>query len=364
MTTPIEKYQLDLQREDFEFDPSQQKAVECIQVLFDELIAIENKPSLLAGIRAALFKKNETTKGLYFWGGVGRGKTYLVDCFYSCLPFEEKMRIHFHRFMQSIHHQLKALKNTESPLTLIADDIASKTRVICFDEFHVSDITDAMLLAGLFEALFERGVVLVATSNQHPDDLYQGGLQRERFLPAIALIKSHTRVVNIDSGIDYRLKFLDQAEIYHVPLDDQAEAMLRNNFVHISPDEGVANKTLEIEGREIETVLCGDGVAWFEFVALCDGPRGPADYIELARQFQTVLLANVTVMTDMENDLAKRFMTLIDEFYDRHVKLIVTAEAEPVDLYTGKRLAEGFKRTVSRLEEMRTHDYLAKQHLS
>ncbi len=220
-----------------------------------------------------------------------------------------------------------------------------------------------MLLAGLFEVLFEHGVVLVATSNQHPDQLYQGGLQRERFLPAIASLKKYTKVINVDSGIDYRLQFLDHAEIYHSPLDDRANVMLEDDFIHICPDDGSKEAILEIEGRSIQTVRCGDGVVWFEFKALCDGPRGAADYIEIARQYQTVLFANIPVMDDHDNDMAKRFITLVDEFYDRNVKLIITAEAVPDGLYTGTRLLEPFKRTISRLEEMRTHDYLAKQHL-
>lgn len=365
MQTPLDKYTNDLLQQDFKADPAQKAAVMQLQKLFDALMVDTVKQNTLLDKIKSLFniKTKHQITGLYFWGGVGRGKTYLVDCFYECLPFENKLRIHFHRFMQNIHHELKTLGNIESPLKIIAQRLSDQTRIICFDEFHVSDITDAMLLAGLFEALFERGVVLVTTSNQHPDQLYQGGLQRERFLPAIELIKNNTEVVNVDSGVDYRLEFLDHAEIYHSPLDDKADAMLENDFNHVCPDEGSRGMKLEIEGRTIQTVRCGDGVVWFEFKALCDGPRGAADYIEIARQYQTVLLANIPVMNDTDNDLAKRFITLVDEFYDRNVKLIITAAAAPDGLYQGKRLDEAFKRTISRLEEMRTHDYLAKQHL-
>lgn len=365
MQTPLKKYKHDLRSEEFNADPAQEKAVKHLQDLFDDLCGQAHETGgLLEKVNHLLgLKKVKQIKGLYFWGGVGRGKTYLVDCFYECLPFENKLRIHFHRFMQNVHKELKQLGNIESPLKIVADRLAEKTRVLCFDEFHVSDITDAMLLAGLLEALFERNVVLVTTSNQQPDELYQGGLQRERFLPAIALLKEFTEVINVDSGIDYRLQFLDQAEIYHAPLDERAQAMLENDFVHISPDAGTKGEVLEIEGREIQTVRCGDGVVWFDFLAICDGPRGAADYIEIARQYQTVLLANVPSMDDNSNDIAKRFITLVDEFYDRNVKLIITAVAEPDGLYTGKRLFEPFKRTISRLEEMRTHDYLAKQHI-
>jgi len=365
MQTPLDKYTNDLLNEEFNADPAQKAAVMQLQELFEKLTEQAQKENVLIRKIKSLLKINnrKQIKGLYFWGGVGRGKTYLVDCFYECLPFENKCRIHFHRFMQNIHKELKLLENVESPLKIIAQRFSEKTRVICFDEFHVSDITDAMLLGGLLEALFERGVVLITTSNQHPDQLYQGGLQRERFLPAIELLKSYTEVVNVDSGIDYRLQFLDHAEIYHAPLDDNANVMLENDFSHVCPDEGSKDTLLEIEGRPIQTVRCGEGVVWFEFKALCDGPRGVADYIEVARQYQTVLLANIPVMNDHDNDIAKRFITLVDEFYDRNVKLIITAASDPDGLYTGNRLSEVFKRTISRLEEMRTHDYLAKQHI-
>ncbi|MCZ6805081.1 MAG: cell division protein ZapE [Proteobacteria bacterium] len=365
MQTPLDKYKSDLRLEEFNADPAHEKAVMALQRLFEDFLAQAQKENVLIGKLKSLLKikTRQQITGLYFWGGVGRGKTYRVDCFYAYLPFENKLRIHFHRFMQNVHKELKQLGKIESLLKIVADRLAEKTRVICFDEFHVSDITDAMLLVGLFEVLFEYGVVLVATSNQHPDQLYQGGLQRERFLPAIASLKKYTKVINVDSGIDYRLQFLDHAEIYHSPLDDRANVMLEDDFIHICPDDGSKEAILEIEGRSIQTVRCGDGVVWFEFKALCDGPRGAADYIEIARQYQTVLFANIPVMDDHDNDMAKRFITLVDEFYDRNVKLIITAEAVPDGLYTGTRLLEPFKRTISCLEEMRTHDYLAKQHL-
>jgi cell division protein ZapE len=244
----------------------------------------------------------------------------------------------------------------------VADGFARQARVICFDEFHVSDITDAMLLSGLLEALYERGVTLVATSNQPPDKLYAGGLQRDRFLPAIALIKQHCVVINVDSGIDYRLRFLDSAEIYHHPLDERAGQVLGSAFTHLAPDTGSVGAQIEIEGRHIQTVRCADGVVWFDFRAICDGPRGPADYIELARLFQTVLIANIPQMGEDQNDQARRLMTLVDEFYDRNVKLIMTAAVPVPALYTGKRLASSFERTISRLVEMQSHEYLALQH--
>ena len=365
MQTPLDKYKQDLKQEEFVSDPAQKQAVLHLQQLYDVLLErSEDKNFLVGQVKSLLgIKEKQLVKGLYLWGGVGRGKTYLVDCFYECLPFENKLRIHFHRFMQNIHKELKQLKNVESPLKIVADRLAEKICILCFDEFHVSDITDAMLLAGLLEALFERGIVLVTTSNQHPDELYQGGLQRERFLPAIDLLKENTEAVNLDSGIDYRLQFLDHAEIYHHPLDEQADSVLEDDFNHLSPDVGSRAELLEIEGRVIETIRRGDGVVWFDFHALCDGPRGAADYIEIARQFQTVLLSNIPVLDEHDNDKTKRFIMMVDEFYDRNVKLIITAAAKPEDLYQGNRLAEPFKRTISRLEEMRSHDYLAKRHI-
>lgn len=366
MITPLQRYESDLRREDFHSDPAQANAVAYTQKLFDALV-FENQQSsgFFENLKNKLGKANNPPiKGLYFWGGVGRGKTYIIDCFYDCLPFENKWRIHFHRFMQRVHQELKLLENVQNPLELVADKLANDLRILCLDEFHVTDITDAMLLAGLLDALFKRGVILVTTSNEVPDKLYSNGLQRDRFLPAIQLLKHYTRVINVDSGMDYRLEYLDHAEIYHSPLDENAQAMLEKNFIHLSPDVGNENFALEVEGREIMTQRCGDGVVWFDFYDLCDGPRGPADYIEIGRCYQTVLLANLPIMGELDNDKAKRFMTMVDEFYDRNVKLIITAEAEPEGLYTGKALAQGFKRTISRLQEMRTHDYLAKQHLS
>ncbi len=364
--TPLQRYQADIRRPDFSEDPAQHFAVRHAQALYDRIVADHRQNrGITTWIKNFLLrKKRDPIKGLYLWGGVGRGKTYLVDCFYDCLPIRAKQRIHFHRFMQMVHHELKQLKKVKNPLVHVARKFVRSTRVLCFDEFHVTDITDAMLLGGLLKALFERGVILVTTSNESPDELYSGGLQRDRFLPAIEIIKQNTTVLNVDSGIDYRLRFLDTAEIYHYPLDEAANMMLGGNFEHIAPDEGRDNVVLKIEGRQIKTIRCADGVVWFDFPAICDGPRGAADYIELARQYQTVLISNVPQLTDNDNDQVKRFMTLVDEFYDRNVKLILTAAEEPEALYTGARLAREFQRTTSRLQEMRTHDYLAKPHLS
>ena len=346
-------------------DAAQKQAVKKLQKLFDKLLEnYDVEPGLFSKLKNILGDKRiRPIKGLYFWGGVGRGKTFLVDLFYDSLPFDEKLRMHFHRFMQMVHEELKQCQDQENPLDLIAEKIASQYYVICFDEFHVADITDAMLLAGLFNGLFDRGVSLVATSNIEPDNLYAGGLQRERFLPAIDLIKQHTSVFNLDSGIDYRLRYLDKAEIYHYPLDEKADELLHEHFEHLAPDAEHESETILIEGREINTIKIADSVIWFDFLSLCDGPRGAADYIEIARCFQTVILSEVPIMDDHDIDKAKRFMTFIDETYDRNVKLIITAADKPEELYTGVRLADGFQRTISRLNEMASHDYLARQHI-
>lgn len=367
--SPQQRYQQDLQRDDFSFDASQAAAVELLQDLYERLTRDEQRREK-KGLGSKLLrrlKKPEPAvpvKGLYFWGGVGRGKTYLMDAFYDSLPFDRKMRSHFHRFMQRVHRELKSLDGQKNPLNLIADRLASETRVICFDEFFVSDITDAMILGGLFEQLFSRGVTLVATSNIVPDGLYKDGLQRSRFLPAIALIKRHTEVVNVDGGVDYRLRALEQAELYHHPLDAEADASLERSFNSLNPDEQHVRTQLmlEVEGRGIRARKVSDDVAWFDFSALCDGPRSQNDYIELAREFQAVLISDVPQMGAGKDDQARRFINLVDEFYDRHVKLVLSAAVSLEQLYTGGRLDFEFERTRSRLLEMQSHEYLAKGH--
>lgn len=363
--TPIGLYRQALRNGDIIADAAQEQAVLLTQALYEKLLAGSGRNrNLYQRIKHRISgKQAERIKGIYFWGGVGRGKTRIVDAFFESLPIDKKLRLHFHRFMQRVHLELKSLQNIENPLHKVADGFAREARVICFDEFHVSDITDAMLLSGLLEAMYERGITLVATSNQHPDNLYAGGLQRDRFLPAIEMIKQNCQVMQLDSGIDYRMRFLHSAEIYHCPLDAQAEQMLTVNFEHIAPNQGRAARTIEIEKRKIQTIRCADGVVWFDFIAICDGPRGPTDYIEIARQFQTVLIGNVPQMGEDQNDQARRFIALVDEFYDRNVKLIMTAAAPVSGLYQGKRLQASFERTISRLIEMQSRDYLALQHL-
>ena len=367
--TPKERYQAALQQAEFSYDPAQEQAVELLQDLYERLVEAESSPPAKGLLRrmASSFRAErlpEPIKGLYFWGGVGRGKTYLMDTFYDALPFERKMRVHFHRFMQRVHQELRGLEGEKNPLELMADKLAVETRVICFDEFFVTDIADAMILGGLFESLFSHGVTLVATSNIVPDGLYENGLQRSRFLPAIALINRHTEVVNVDGGVDYRLRALEQAELYHYPLDEEADQSLLRSFNSLNPDveHVLHNHPLEIEGREILARTVSDDVVWFDFEALCDGPRSQNDYIELAREFHAVLVSGVPQMTASSDDLARRFVNLVDEFYDRNVKLVLSAEVSLEQLYAGGKLDFEFQRTQSRLLEMQSHEYLARGH--
>ncbi|MEM8499514.1 MAG: cell division protein ZapE [Pseudomonadota bacterium] len=370
---PLNQYNHLLTSPEFSADEAQRRAVEALQVVFDDLqtagklqAGASARPEAILSRLRKLLKVGASgvqIQGLYMWGGVGRGKTWLMDLFYESLPGSRKLRVHFHRFMRRVHAELTSLEGTKNPLEQVASRLATEVDVICFDEFFVSDITDAMLLGGLFELLFERyRIVLVATSNIVPDDLYKDGLQRARFLPAIDLLKQHTRVLNVDGGTDYRLRTLEQAELYHHPLDGDAEAVLLDSFNKLAPEPGHQNVELEIEGRELMARWCADDVVWFAFSELCEGPRSQNDYIELSREFHAVLISDIPQMNDAQNDAARRFINLIDEFYDRNVKLIVSAEAEIESLYLGSGLEFEFRRTCSRLLEMQSHDYLARQH--
>lgn len=363
--TPLERYQADLELPGFVHDRAQERAIGHLQRIHDELVARAQRErgGLLRRVVGRLRPAPvEPVRGAYFWGGVGRGKTYLMDLFFETLPFEQKLRAHFHRFMQRVHRELKALAGQKNPLELVADRLAAETRVICFDEFFVTDITDAMILGTLFEQLFARGVTLVATSNIVPDELYKDGLQRARFLPAIALIKQHTEVVNVDGGVDYRLRTLEQAELYHWPLDAAAEESLRRSFEALAPEPGRADVELEVEGRPLRARRIADDVVWFDFRELCDGPRSQNDYIELARDYHAVLVGQVPQLGADKDDQARRFINLVDEFYDRGVKLVLAAAVPLEQLYAGGRLAFEFERTRSRLLEMQSHEYLARAH--
>jgi cell division protein ZapE len=364
--SPIERYQKDLLRPEFSPDSAQQRAVEKLQLLYEQLIAKQQQNmGLFDRLSRRLFSRSVVpVTGLYFWGGVGPGKTYLMDNFYESLPFEQKMRAHFYRFMKRVHQELKTLDREKNPLEIVADRIANEAVVICFDEFFVSDIADAMILANLLDGLFRRGVTLVTTSNIVPDGLYRDGLQRARFLPAIALLNQYTEVVNVDGGTDYRLRSLEQAELYHWPLDGEADESLYKSFYSLVPDkeEITKLKPLEVEGREIVCRYHAEDVVWFDFEALCDGPRSQNDYIELAKEFHAVLISNVPALSIKTEDQARRFINMVDEFYDRSVKLIISAEKPLHELYSGKRLSFEIERTVSRLLEMQSHEYLARPH--
>ncbi|CAH9064976.1 Cell division protein ZapE [Pseudoalteromonas holothuriae] len=361
--TPWEKYQQDLQRDDFQYDSAQENAVKHLQRLYDDLTSAPKQPT---GLFAKLFSKSkpQAVKGLYFWGGVGRGKTYLVDTFYEALPSTRKMRVHFHRFMHRVHDELKLLNDVKNPLEAVADKFKQETDIICFDEFFVQDITDAMLLGGLMQALFARDIVLVATSNIVPDELYRNGLQRARFLPAIELVNANTEVVNVDSGIDYRLRTLEQAEIFHSPLDAQADKNLFEYFDKLSPEPGQLDEKIEIEGRLIQTRKVSDCIVMFDFAQLCETARSQVDYMEISRLYNTVILSNVKQLGQHNDDAARRFIALVDEFYERNVKLIISAAAPITELYTQGTLNFEFKRCISRLQEMQSLEYLAREHLA
>jgi cell division protein ZapE len=301
-------------------------------------------------------------RGLYLWGGVGRGKTMLMDLFFESLPAHLAVRTHFYRFMREVHAQLRAIQDRVDPLDAVAEQFAARLRVICLDEFFVSDIADAMILAGLLEGLFRRGVTLVATSNIPPQDLYKDGLQRQRFLPAIESILRHMEVVHLQGGIDYRLRQLEQAPTYLDSTLPDTAAQLGTRFASLAGASAAGPTLLSVEDRPIQAQATGAGMLWFEFADICEGPRSQNDYIEIARLYHTVFIANVPIFTPNNENAARRFVMLIDEFYDRNVNIVVSAAAAPAQLYHGARLQLEFLRAASRLVEMQTQQYLAGQH--
>jgi cell division protein ZapE len=420
-------YAKQLTERGFRADPVQAAVVDRLDDLRQRLIvAREADASIMRRWFSALGSKSasEPVRGIYLWGGVGRGKTWMMDLFYQSLPFPERRRRHFHRFMHDVHAELKSLQQREAPLEAVADRIAQDTRVLCFDEFFVSDIADAMILGGLFAALFKRGVTLVATSNVEPRNLYKDGLQRQRFLPTIDLLEQHLDVVAVDGATDYRLRRLTQAGTY-LPSDaPDTGKRLRELFDELADHDGddslprgsladgdggnspLPNSTadrsggsghprgnapppaepatrrninqsgrpwptqapadpdssIEIEGRRITVICERGGVVWFDFMALCSGPRSQEDYIEIARNYQSVIVSDIPVFDSLHEDEARRFIALVDELYDRNVNLIVSAAAPPIDLYRGDRVAFQFERTTSRLIEMQSEEYLAREH--
>ena len=341
----------------FRLDPAQERASRAFQRLHEELVRS-------TGLWHRLLARRRPVCGIYLWGGVGRGKSFLMDAFFQICPITEKRRHHFHRFMQATHHQLRELQGQAEPLQLIARGIAEQTRLLCLDEFHVTDIGDAMLMRGLLEGLFGMGVALVTTSNEHPDALYAHGLQRAQFLPAIDLLKAHTEIVALDGDQDYRLRALERAGVYHFPLDATANNALKEAFEEVAGEQGDADAVLEVEDRAIRARRLAPGTAWFDFAELCHGPRGTADYIELARRYHTLLLWGVPRFGSGMGEAMRRFTWLVDEFYDRNVKLIVAAEAPVTELFAGVALTSELERTRSRLTEMQTAHYLTRPHLA
>jgi len=358
-------YALGLAERGFKSDPAQRAAVDKLDDLRRRLTtARATHPSTLRRWLGSLVggPSQKPERGLYLWGGVGRGKTWLMDLFFQSLPFSEARRRHFHRFMHDVHAELKGLRNRESPLDFVAAQIARDTRVLCFDELFVTDIADAMILATLFEGLFKRGVTLVATSNVPPRDLYKDGLQRQRFLPAIKLIEQHVDVLNVDGATDYRLRQLTQAGTYLLSSAPDTAQRLESLFAELAHYGVSAGGSLEIEGRPIPVVRRSSSAVWFSFLAICAGPRSQDDYIEIAREYQSVIVAGVPIFDTLRDNEARRFIALVDELYDRNVNLIISAAALPTDLYHGELLSFQFQRTVSRLIEMQSEDYLAREH--
>lgn len=363
MNSPLADYERRVARGEIEPDAAQRRAAAALERLHLELLAGGPAPRpWRRRLRRVLGRDTAPPRGVYLWGDVGRGKTYLMDLFFHSLPFDDKLRRHFHRFMARVHAHLKRLRDRSDPLEHVARHLADETRIICFDEFAVTDIADAMILGNLFAALFSRGVTLVATSNVKPADLYLDGLQRQQFLPAIALIERHTELIHVRGANDYRLRLLERADVYQSPPGETADSRLAEYFRSMAPEAESDAGRIDVLGRDIEYRRSAEGIIWFDFGALCDGPRSQHDYIELSRCYHTVLLSGVPRFDATRENQARRFIALVDEFYDRRVKLILSAEAPLPELYAGRRLVVEFQRTRSRLEEMQSHDYLAEPH--
>lgn len=343
-------------------DANQLKVMQLLQSVADELLANPLKPAASKSFFGRLFAGNQVpakVQGLYLWGGVGRGKTLLTDMFYRTVPIAEKRRIHFHHFMRAIHDELRELGEIENPLDVIADRWIQQCRLLVLDEMHVNDITDAMLIGGLLTNLFKRGLTIITTSNVHPDGLYKDGLQRSRFLPAIEQIKQHTQVHDMAGETDYRLRVLENVDIYFDSADGNSHSRMQDSFTELTRNEVVAEDPMDVNGRKIPVIMRAETVVWFEFDTLCNTPRSTHDYIEIATLFSTVFISGIEVLDENRNDEARRLVNLIDELYDRQINLVVSAEATPEDLYTGSRLSFEFVRAASRLREMQTREYIA-----
>ncbi|ALD77933.1 MULTISPECIES: cell division protein ZapE [Citrobacter freundii complex] len=370
--SPTSRYQQALNDGSHQPDNVQLEAVNRLETIFQALTTparpAPQESGLMARFGKLLGKRespiNAPVRGLYMWGGVGRGKTWLMDLFYHSLPGERKQRLHFHRFMLRVHEELTALQGQSDPLEIIADRFKAETDVLCFDEFFVSDITDAMLLGGLMKALFARGITLVATSNIPPDELYRNGLQRTRFLPAIDAIKQHCDIMNVDAGVDYRLRTLTQAHLWLSPLNEETRQQMDKLWLALAGTKGEHAPMLEINHRPMQTLAVENQTLAVSFSTLCVDARSQHDYIVLSRLFHTVLLSDVPVMTPLMESEARRFIALVDEFYERHVKLVVSAASPLYEIYQGERLKFEFQRCLSRLQEMQSEEYLKREHLA
>jgi cell division protein ZapE len=350
-----QNYQRELQARGFQSDPAQLRAIDALERCATEWATYKSKRSSKL---KKLVNRPPIPRGVYMYGGVGRGKSFLMDCFFDAVPIQRKTRLHFHEFMREVHRELRELSGTANPLQILGQKIAKRYKLICFDEFHVAEITDAMILHRLLDALFDNGVGFVTTSNFKPDDLYPNGLHRDRILPAIALLNQQLEVINVDNGTDYRRRVLEQVDLYHTPLGPQADAAMADAFNRLAecPDE---DPVLHIESREIKARRRAGGLVWFDFKTLCGGPRSQNDYLEIATQFHTVVLSDVPFMPVNKASEARRFTWLVDVLYDRRVKLIMSAAVPPEQLYTEGPLAHEFPRTVSRLNEMQSAEFLA-----
>ncbi|MEW6689686.1 MAG: cell division protein ZapE [Pseudomonadota bacterium] len=343
-------YRRHLEERGFREDASQSKAVERLQRLYEEWSAYKARRDTAL---KRLLVRPPLPKGVYLWGPVGRGKSFLMDAFYLCVPLVRKRRVHFHHFMREIHRELDELKGSEDPLAAVARRTAKRWRLVCFDEFHVSDIADAMILGRFLRRAMDRGVEFVMTSNYHPEQLYPGGLQRERFQPAIDLLKTRLDVVEVDGGTDYRRLKMERLRVYHVG----GEAPLEAIFQELK-DVEEEHQPLDVEGRRIPYRKRAGGLVWFDFDALCAGPRSYADYVDLGQRFHTVILSGIPKLTPKNADAARRFTWLVDVFYDDRVKLVASAAAQPEELFTEGEASAEFARTASRLHEMQSAEYL------
>lgn len=370
--SPTSRYLTALKEGSHQPDDVQKEAVTRLDTIYQQLIAEQEPVAQQSGGLMAKFSKllgkrdsasREPVRGLYMWGGVGRGKTWLMDLFYHSLPGERKQRLHFHRFMLRVHEELTSLQGQSDPLEIVADRFKAQTDVLCFDEFFVSDITDAMLLGGLMKALFARGITLVATSNIPPDELYRNGLQRARFLPAIEAIKQFCDVMNVDAGIDYRLRTLTQAHLWLSPLGEETAQQMDKLWLALSGAPRSHAPELEINHRPLATLGVENQTLAVSFATLCVDARSQHDYIALSRLFHTVMLFDVPVMTTLMENEARRFIALVDEFYERHVKLAVSAAAPLHEIYQGERVKFEFQRCLSRLQEMQSEEYLKREHM-